>query len=68
MKEELMSEEKSFWGKTKEVTEDVWEGTKSVTEDLWEGTKNVAGSVKKAFTGDEKQTAKEDENNQEHLN
>lgn len=68
MKEILMSEEKSFWHKTKEVTEDVWEGTKNVGEDIWEGTKNVAGSVKKAFTSDERNTENENKETEKHLN
>ena len=59
-----MTEEKGFWHKTKEVTNnlwdgtkevtsDVWEGTKNVTEDVWDGTKSVAGSVKNVFTKDD---------------
>ena len=54
-----MSENKGFWNKTKEVTEDIWEGTKNVTEDVWDGTKEVAGSVKNAFVGDKDEKSEE---------
>lgn len=48
-----MTQEKSFWHKTKEVTGSIWDGTKEVTEDVWEGTKNMAGGIKNAFTRDD---------------
>lgn len=53
-----MSEEKGFWHKTKQMTDNVWEGTKNVTEDVWEETKHVADGVKHAFSGDEKEDTK----------
>lgn len=56
-----MSEEKGFWHKTKQVTENIWEGTKGVTEDAWEETKNVASDVKHAFSGDKEEAHKEKE-------
>ena len=59
-KEEKMSEQQSFWTKTKSATSHMWKNTKRATGEVWNETKSAAENVKNKFKKEEKPRDKQE--------